>query len=188
MRRRRVSAGLAVAATLIGVLAGATSLFDWFERRASPPPAPEVDARIVSVDLRSTGERLGDYLRAGKQSTAGLTRYELNEEGYTFAVRFRLMGNQDRVIPFRWSLLDAPRKQRLRDPIYNQSPVDFKPRDQNQAREWVTWVPYPPRSGTFVLRASLVDDEQLPLAQADSKPFRYRVPGIAAQRGRNQPS
>jgi hypothetical protein len=168
-----VSAVLALAATLIGVLAGGTTLFDWFERQTSPPPTPEVDARIVTVEQRSSGERLGDYLRDTNQPTAGLSRYELDEEGYTFAVRFRLIGNQDRVIPFKWSMLAAPGKRRLRDPLYNQSPVDFKPRDQNQAREWVTWVPYPPRNGRFLLRASLVDDKQLPLAQADSEPFRY---------------
>jgi hypothetical protein len=171
---RRVTAALAAVGTLIGVLAAATSLFDWFGGKVdppAPPPPAEIDARVLGVDLRSPSQRLVDYLRETNQSTAGLTKFEGAEPGYVFNVRVRLKGNQDARLPLRWSVIDANTGQPLRDPLYTQTATVFNPRGPDQARTWPFWVPYPPRKGKFLLRATLIDEKRQPLDEAESEPF-----------------
>jgi hypothetical protein len=174
IRRNRLAAAVALAATVIGVLAAATAVFDWFGEKVDPPPPPppaEIDARVLRVYMRSPSERLVDYLRETNQSTAGLSKFEGAERGYVFNVRVRLQGNQDSRLPLRWSIIDANTGEPLRDPIYNQTATVFQPRGPDHARTWPFWVPYPPRKGRFFLRTTLLDEKRQPLDEAESKPF-----------------
>src|SRR3954468_21018616 len=94
---KRVSAALVVAGTVIGVLAGATALFDWFGAKVDPadaPPPAHIDSRVLGVSLRGKGQRLGAYLDETRQSKVGLTTFELAEDGYVFLARLRAKGNQ----------------------------------------------------------------------------------------------
>lgn len=136
-----------------------------------PSPPARIDARVLGVDLRSPSQRMVDYLRETNQSTAGLSKFEGAERGYVFNVRVRLRGNEDTPLPLRWSIIDARTRRPLRGPIYNQTATVFKPRGPDQARTWPFWVPYPPRKGRFVLRATLVDEKRQPLDEAESDPF-----------------
>ena len=167
-RSRHIAAGLGVIALLglgYALLTGGTQ-----NPPPSPPPA-NIDARVVRVELRSPRERLVDYLTETSQSTAGLSDYELNEEGYVFTVRLRAKGREGQKLGLRWSLVDVETSKRLRGPIYNQPPAWFKPSGPNQARTWPIWVPHPPWKGKFVLRADLIDGKRQPLDQAESEPF-----------------
>ncbi len=179
--RRRFSAALVAAGTVIGLLAGATSLFDWFGTKVDPPPPPppaEIDARVVRVELRSPSERLVDYLRETNQSTAGLSKLQGAERGYVFNARVRLQGKPGRQLPLRWSMIDASTGESLRDPLYTQTATIFKPSGPSHARTWPFWVPYPPRKGTYRVRATLVDEKRQPLDEAESEPFTLaRAPG-----------
>jgi hypothetical protein len=171
---RRLTAALAAVGTLIGVLAAATSLFDWFGGKVDPPPPPppaEIDARVLRVDLRSTSQRLVDYLRETNQPTAGLSKFEGAEPGYVFNVRVRLQGNQDKRLPLRWSIIDASTGQPLRDPLYTQTATVFEPGGPSHARTWPIWVPFPSREGKFRVRATLIDEKRQPLDEAESEPF-----------------
>lgn len=168
--RRQLTAALV--GSVLAVLASATALFDWFGGKVKPPPPAELDAHIVGVTLRSTGQELGDYLRETKQSTAGLSRFELTEPGYGFAVRVRLKGNQGVRLPLRWAVVHAKTGMPLRDPLYHQEGVVFKPRGPDQARTWPLWVPYPERKGTYRLRTTLLDPKGEPQDEATSKPFK----------------
>jgi TIR domain-containing protein len=136
----------------------------------SPPPA-NVDARVVRVELRSPSERLGDYLRETKQSTAGLSKFQGAERGYVFNARVRLQGKPGRQLPLRWSMIDASTGNPLRDPLYTQTATIFKPSGPNHARTWPFWVPYPPRKGRYRVRATLIDEKRRPLDEAESEPF-----------------
>jgi hypothetical protein len=171
---KRITAAIAAVGTVIGVIAAGTSLFDWFGAKVDPPPPPppaEIDARVLGVALRSPSERLVDYLRQTNQPTAGLSRFEGAEPGYVFNVRVRLQGNQDRLLPLRWSIIDASTGRQLRDPLYTQTATVFKARGPDQARTWPIWVPYPSRKGKYLLRATLIDEERQPLDEAESEPF-----------------
>lgn len=175
-RTHRLSGGLAVAATIIGVLAGAATLFDWFGDKVNtpPPPAPtEIDARVLGVELRTRQQRLVDYLRETNQPTRGLSDFEGAEKGYVFTVRVRLVGNQGKPLPLRWSIIDTRTGTPLPGPTYNQTAVVFKPRGPKHSRTWPMWVPRPPRSGTYALRATLINEKRQPLDEADSDPFRF---------------
>ena len=141
--------------------------------RPAPPPPAHIDARVVSVDLRSPSQRLVDYLRETNQSTAGLSKFEGAERGYVFNARVRLRGNEDTPLPLRWSMIDAETRKPLRGPIYNQTATVFKPRGPDQARTWPFWVPHPPRTGRFLLRATLIDEKRQPLDDSESDPFTF---------------
>ena len=169
--RRRLTAALAAVGSVLAVLASATALFDWFGGKVNPPPPAELDAHIVGVTLRGTRQQLGDYLRETKQSTAGLSRFELTERGYSFGVRVRLKGNQGVRLPLRWSVVHAKTGMPPRDPLYHQEGVVFKPRGPDQARTWPLWVPYPERKGAYRLRTTLLDPKGEPQDEATSEPF-----------------
>jgi hypothetical protein len=171
---KRLTAAIALAGTLVGLLAAATSLFDWFGGKVdppAPPPPAEIDARVLRVDLRSPSQRLVDYLRETNQSTAGLSKFQGAEPGYVFNVRVRLRGNQNNRLPLRWSIIDASTGQPLRDPLYTQTATVFEPGGPSHARTWPIWVPFPPRKGKFLLRATLIDEKRQPLDEAESEPF-----------------
>ena len=175
-RRRRLSltAAVAGAGSILAVLASATALFDWFGGKLDPPASAEIDAQILSVELRSTRQLYGDYLCETTQSTAGLSDFELSEPGYSFAVRVRLKGNEGVRLPLQWTVLRASTGEPLRDPLYSQKGVVFKPRGPDQARTWPLWVPYPERKGTYKLRATLLDPKGQPQDEKTSKPFTLR--------------
>jgi hypothetical protein len=176
---KRATAGLALIAAILGVLATTTSLFDWIGSKVSPaprPPPPNVDARLLGVELRDTGTPLGDYLTETNQSAAGLTRHELLERGYVFRVRIRLAGNLGRAIPLRWSMIEHPTGRPQRGAAYNQTAAIFRPRGETQTRTWPVWVPSPPRPGAFRVRLTLVDNRRRPLDESESSPFRVRHP------------
>jgi hypothetical protein len=177
--RKQLLAALTVLATTIGVLSGGVALFDWFGRKVDPvtPPPSHIDARLTSPVLRGP-ESLGDYLRETHQSTTGLSDYQLAEQGFVFLIGIHLQGNLGKTVFLNWSIIDEGTGSPLRDPIYNQTAAEFRPRGPDQAREWPVWVPSPPRRGKFGFRATLIDDKHLPLYEADSKPFTLRkAPG-----------
>jgi hypothetical protein len=166
-------------ATLITVLSGGTALFDWFGKTVHPvtPPPAKIDARVSRPVLQNKHESLGDYARDINAPTTGLTNYQLAEQGFVFLIRIHLQGNQGRRVLLRWSIIDNATGSPLQDPIYNQDQA-FQPRGPDQERQWPIWVPSPPRRGTFILRATLIDDSGHPLDQADSKPFTVaKAPG-----------
>jgi hypothetical protein len=169
--RRRLIAAVAGVGSILAVMASATDLVDWVGAKLDPPPPAEIDANIVGVTMRSASQPLGDYLRETHQSTAGLSRFELAEPGYSFGVRVRLKGNKGARLPLRWAVVRAKTGVPLRDPLYHQEGVVFKPRGPNQARTWPLWVPYPARKGTYRLRTTLVDSKGEPQDEAMSGPF-----------------
>jgi hypothetical protein len=176
--RKRALGAVAALATILGVLSSGTALFDWFHSKvshAATPPA-HIDARLTNPVLRGP-ESLGDYLREIHQPLSGLSDYQLAEEGFVFLIGIRLEGNVGRTVLLRWSMIDDATGRPLSDPIYNQPAAKLRPRAADQARQWPTWVPSPPRRGKFSLRATLLDERQLPLDEATSKPFAVtRVP------------
>jgi hypothetical protein len=156
-------------------MSGGLALGQWLSARVDPPPPPppaDIDARITRVRLRSPSEALLDYLRETHQPTAGLSAEEGAEEGYVFAARVSLRGNQGRRLPLRWSVINERSGQRLRGPTYNQTAVVFVPRGPRQSRTWLVWVPLPAEKGTYRLRVTLVDERRQPLDEKDSAPFR----------------
>jgi hypothetical protein len=175
-RPRRLIAVVAGLGSILAFMASATDLFDWVGGKVDPPPPAEIDANIVGVTLRSASQPLGDYLRETHQSTRGLSRFELAERGYSFGVRVRLKGNQGARLPLRWTVVRAKTGVPLRDPLYTQEGVVFKPRGPDQARTWPLWVPYPEHRGSYRLRTTLVDQKGEPQDEAMSDPFTLERP------------
>lgn len=178
--RRRFSQAVAAVTATVGLLVGITSLIDWTRRVDSdPPPAPEIDARISSVELRSRNEPFEDYLVGTGQSTDGLTSTELAEEGLVFAIRVRFKGSTEAEFPTRWSLYDARRRAPLPDNLYTQAVETFTPRGPDHARTWLQWVPYPPEPGRYFLRVTVTDRKRRPAASRDSRTFLIaRIPRV----------
>jgi hypothetical protein len=173
-RKRLLGAGAALAAVL-GVLSSGTSLFDWLDQKVDPiarPPA-KIDARLTPPVLVSTHMSLESYLAATNQSATGLSGFQLAEPGFEFLIRVHLQGDQGRRLLLRWSLIDAKTDTPLSGDTYNQDAAMLRPRGPDQARQWPVWVPSPPKRGRYLLRASLVDENEMrrPVDQADSRPF-----------------
>jgi hypothetical protein len=173
--RARLGTAFAAVAAVVGLLVGLTSLVDWLGRQfddPKPPPPSEIDARVGDVSLRSSAEPLETYLRSIGESLRGLTRAELREEGFVFAVRVRLTGAVGEKFPLTWSLHEAGTGSRLRGWAYNQpAQVTFVPRGREHARTWPIWVPSPGRRGSYFLRATLKDEKGLPVDERDSPDF-----------------
>lgn len=164
------------------MLSSGTALFDWFRSNVdtSTPPPAKIAAQLTAPRLLNTHELLGTYLKSTSQSTAGLSDFELGEPGFEFVLGIHLQGDLGRRILLKWSLVDHATNNPLRGQIYNQTAAEFRPRNNDQEREWPIWVPSPPRRGEFVLRATLVDENEKdrPVDEADSKPFTLaKAPG-----------
>ena len=180
-RKRALGAG-AAAATILGVVSSGIAVFDWFGSKVNPetPPPAKIDSRLTPPTLLSTHEPLGSYLSATKQSTAGLSAFQLAEPGFEFLIRIHLQGDEGRRLLLRWSVIDNKTGNPLPGPTYNQNAAELRPRGPDQARQWPIWVPSPPNRGQFVLRAILIDDNEMhrPVDEADSKSFRVtKAPG-----------
>jgi hypothetical protein len=173
--RKRVIAAVAALATILGVLSSGTSVYDWFWKIVNPstPPPGKIDARLTPPKLLNTHQPLGAYLASNNQSTTGLSHFQLAEPGFEFLMGIHLQGDLGRRMLLKWSVIDRATGNPLPGPIYNQNAAEFRPRGPDQARQWPIWVPSPPRRGEFVLRATLVDENEKDrlVDQADSKPF-----------------
>jgi hypothetical protein len=167
------TATFAAVAAVVGALGAMTSLFDWVERRLDPPSPPPktIDARVLAVDLRRTGEPLADYLHTTRQPLTGLSRRERFEPGLVFAVRVRLQGATGKAFPLQWTLYDVEAQVPLSD-LYRQEAVTFTPESQSHARTWPIWVPYPPEPGRYRLDVVLADAKRQPVDERSSQPFR----------------
>jgi TIR domain len=168
---KRRSLQIAAGLVLIALLGLAYAMLTGGSEDAPSPPPAKIDARVVRVELRSRRERLVDYLKETNQSTAGLSKFQGAERGYVFNARVRLQGKPGIQLPLRWSIIDANTGQPLRDPLYTQTATIFVPSGPNHARTWPFWVPYPPRKGTYRLRATLIDEKRQPLDEAQSEAF-----------------
>lgn len=165
---------------MIGVLASAAALFEWFGKNVNPvtPPPAVINAKLTPPTLISSHEPLGAFLSDTNQSTKDLTTYELAEEGFEFLLSVRLQGDQGMSIPLKWTIIDSATGSPLTEPIYNQDAATLRARGPDQARQLPIWVPSPPRRGKFVLRVTLLDQNHRPLFQTESKPFMVsRAPG-----------
>jgi hypothetical protein len=173
--RTRLAAYLASAALILGALASATNVVDWVDRTLfgedppPPPPPPKISTKITAATYDGP-ERLGAYLKDTNQSTQGLTRKELREEGLLFRVSVSLTGSVGKDFPLRWAMYDEARG-RLGRRIYNQTAATFTPASPTHERTVPIWSPYPPRTGTYTVRFTLIDAARKPVFERRTAPF-----------------
>jgi hypothetical protein len=164
---RRVEAVGAV----VGVLAGLIGLADWVIGLRPDPPAA-IDPRIEDVTTRNLQMPLADYVREEKPPGARYTAAELRQRGYVMSVTVRLVGLLGKEVPLRWSLYRRP-EQRLRGPAYNQPVGEYVPQSADHRTSYRVWIPYPPRSGTYFARFTLIGPDGRPVSEMDSPDVRY---------------
>jgi hypothetical protein len=169
-------------AGVVGLLVGLTTLVDWIGDKVDdpePPPPPEIDNRITGLRVRGTGETLEDYLRDTGQSLRGLSDRRLREEGVTFVIRVRLKGAIGERFPLRLTVYDRENGERVEGGIYDQVVADFTPSSRNHARSVPLWMPYPPQTGEYFVRATLTDAKRRPVDERDSPAFEVsEVPSL----------
>jgi hypothetical protein len=162
-RRLKISAVVAGCGAVVAVLVGLTTLFDWFETQTKDPPPPAViDARLVSARLTGPHTTLRQYLIDTKQGRKGFTRRELLEPGLVFDVRVRLRGHKGDKMGLQWRMF-ARSGRTLPADIYSQTAAWFVPSNQDHAATTPFWAPYPDRSGTYVVRFTLIGADRKPL-------------------------
>jgi hypothetical protein len=179
LTRKRLTRGFAGLAALVGFLVGVTSLVDFADQRldTEEPPPPEIDARVSGVSLTTVREPYEHYLRATNQSLARLPKADRREKGLVFAARVRFKGGEGDPYVLRMSVFDSRTSRPLPDYVFDVA--EFTPGAQDHGREWPVWLPYPPRPGTFFVRATILDAKEQPVDERDSKRFRVRrVPAI----------
>ena len=183
LTRKRVASAAAGLAALVGFLVGVATLVDFAGRLDSedPPPAA-IDARVSGVDLTTTRQPYEDYLRATNASLAGLPEADRKEKGLVFAARVRFTGGQGDRYLLRMAVFNSRTGRPL--PAYTFKVAEFTPQAQSHGREWPVWLPYPPRRGTFFVRATILDQQKKPVDEQDSERFRVkRVPPLTSQSG-----
>lgn len=181
LTRKRVGSAAAGLAALVGFLVGVTTLVDFAGGLdADEPPPPAIDARVSEVSLTTVREPYEHYLRATNESLGGLTKAEREEKGLVFAARVRFKGGEGDRYLLRMSVFNSRTGRPL--PAYAFDAAEFTPGAQSHGREWPVWLPYPPRPGSFFVRATILDANDQPVDEQDSKPFRVkRVPPLLAQ-------
>ena len=168
----RLEKTVAIAATLIGALAGAVALIDWVGGLGGDPP-PQIDARIERITTRNVAEPLRLYLAETKQSAKGYTAAQLDQKGYVFNVSVRIIGERGRPFPVRWAMYRRHPETRVAGRAYAQVAGDMKPASQDHASTWPVWVPYPRAAGSYFVRFTLDDQRHRPVSEEDSPPVRY---------------
>jgi hypothetical protein len=164
----------ALAGAVIATLTQATSIIDWVEGKFSddPPPAADtIDPRILGVEQQSPSS-LGDHLDEVAEPSTGYSVDELNQDGLVFEVRMHIQGEQGNLFTLRWFIVDVDNGIRLRGESFNQKPAIFRPRNQNQRREYPVWVPRPPQAGTYQITFTLANAKGEPEDRHRSDPFR----------------
>jgi hypothetical protein len=162
----------ALAGAVVATLTQATSVVDWVDGKFSdPPPADTVAPRILAVERQSPSS-LGDYLNEVAEPTKGYTVNQLNQDGLVFDVKMHIQGEQGNRFTLRWFIVDVDRGVRLRGASFNQKPAIFRPRNQNQVREYPVWVPRPPRAGRYQITFALANDKGEPVDRHNSDAFR----------------
>ena len=172
VRPKRVARLLAVAAAIVAALTQATSLVDWLGDKLHRAPAGTIDPRIVSVE-RQSPLSLRDYLRGvNEQPAKTITDEQLDAKGLVFGVTMRIQGEQGSRFGLRWFIVDS-HENRLRGPSFNQVPAIFRPRNDNQRREYPVWIPRPPDPGTYTVTFDLVNAKHEPV---DQRSAAFRIP------------
>jgi hypothetical protein len=134
--------------------------------------------------------QLEQFLTETGQSTAGLSTRQLREAGFTFKVDARLIGFRgSRLVP-RWSVVDA-RTGRVVPVRFHMLAVPMSPHHARQRLPLRFWVPYPARTGKYVVRFSLAEAASgSVVVERDSPPFfavapsqfvDYRTPSYVAK-------
>jgi hypothetical protein len=158
-------------------------LIDWFAGKLRDPEAPTIDTRIVDVH-RQGPARLSDYLRDSNQSPKGYRPEELQQTGMVFALTIRLRGERGQRFPLRWAVVDIDRESRLPGRSFNQrpgeEPVVFQPRNDDHARTWPVWVPYPPKPGRYRVTFMLNNAKYQPVSQRSGAAFTVPARGDSA--------
>jgi hypothetical protein len=169
----RIVAGVGA---LAGVLLTLTALFDWFEGKVTTPAPKRIAADLVRADLQPVRETLGEYLVDQGQPTASLSREQQRESGLVFLIEVRLRGGRDEEMPLRWQLYRAG-GERVPGNVYRQSPLGFRPGNQDHQRTARLWLPFPPRSGRYFVRFTVLNPKGETVDELNTKPFRFTEPG-----------
>jgi hypothetical protein len=165
----RIVAG---AGAVAGVLLTLTALFDWFEGKVTTPPPKRIAADLIRADLQPVRETLGEYLVDQGRPVAHLTREQRREQGLVFLIEVRLRGGRDEEMPLRWQLYRGTGK-RVPGETYRQTPIGFVPGNQDHQRTARLWLPYPPASGRYFVRFTVLNPNGETVDELNTGRFRF---------------
>ena len=168
--RRRTARIVAGLSTLTVLLIGLTNLFDWAEKKVEDPRPTTIAPDLVSAELQPQRETLGDYLSHIGQSPEGVPPEERSQEGLVFAISVRLQGGEGEEMPLRWQMYESSGR-RVPGEEYRQTPIGFKPENQDHSRTVSLWVPYPPKPGRYFVQFALLDARNEPHDELNTKTF-----------------
>jgi hypothetical protein len=153
-------AAIPIAATLIGI-----SFTVWHELHATPRTRKAALSRLT-LDRNVS---FGQYLDRIESPRTPYTAKLLARRGIYLEFDISITGFEGKRLPLRWILLD----QRSNNLVNQAEALRIRPRAEDDAGTWFTWVPIPKSDHTYVVRLQLYDDQipARPLARLDSKPF-----------------
>jgi hypothetical protein len=174
-RRARLAGIVACVGAVAGILASLTGLFDWIQGKVTTPPPKRIAADLVRAELQPVRETLGEYLVDQGQPTARLTREQRHEPGLVFLIEVRLRGGRDEEMPLRWQLYRTGGR-RVPGAVYRQTPFGFVPGNQDHQRTARLWLPFPPSSGRYFVRFTVLNPKRETVDELNTKPFRFTAP------------
>jgi hypothetical protein len=133
--------------------------------------------------------RLRDFLSSHHRPASGTPQRALDAQGFVFSIRTRLVGYRGATAKVDWSVLDATSRRTVAVDTRSASPA-VRPRSADETIPFDVWVPYPARSGKFIVRFRLSRADGQLITQRDSAPFvalrsdyfrRYRTPTYIAK-------
>ena len=163
---------LATVGTVVGLLVGLATLFDFFGGLFGGSPPPEtISTRIESAKLEPTRQPLGDFLQEQGIPATGLSPEEKREEGLIFLVSVHLQGSLGKTVRLRCRIYNT-RGHPLPGREYDQILGEYTPAGQDHDRRAPFWLPYPPRSGRYYARFTLVEDGGRTIDDSTTPAFR----------------
>ncbi len=178
-RRRLGMAGVTALTAALALVSGVVALLFDLVPALKPDPRERLGAEVSIFDVEP-GVTIGDWLKRtnqreqlrqiGRRGGGGLT-----VKGNLVYVKTTIEGFKRRRASLGWWVYRTRTRTRLQEPqFYDRRAVEVRldaPTDRSLQEVWIPEMP--PLPGSFFVRVELRDANDVLLAVADSKPFRF---------------
>jgi hypothetical protein len=165
--KRSLSALVAQAAAVVGLVGGVLSLVFLVRPgcKPEPPTPPSAEISDVRVERPVT---FRSYLARLRRPAGSLSEEFLARPGVLAEFRYVAEGLKGTELPLRWELID----ESTGDQVGEDSRVSIQPRSDPERRTWFVWSELPRTGRSYHLVISLYrGDELAPLARVATGSF-----------------
>jgi hypothetical protein len=173
-KRPTLSALLALAGTIIGLVSGIVGLVFLFNPDLKPSGEAAKQAATLSQLRLRPNVSFREYLARADLPTMGYTDAQLARRGALLRFRVQITGFENERLTLKWELFDAASG----DEIDESQATTITPTTETNEANWPFWVPLPRRAGKVYAVVELKQQKKdylLALDDLETDPF----PGLS---------